>query len=286
MSDKNLRIVWDNAADRGTIATSSEAGQLGAINLRSNLKSRVWRGLELEAAVVCQWTDPEPIGCVVLAFNNFTPRATMRVRGYRYATDLIPEFDSGDVLCAPPPGLGQFAWGTPMGENFYQRGGASLFAYGYGGYGTVWVPGGRAFRKMDIRINDVNNPDGYLEAGRLICGPWWTPLHNFNFGHNVTFVDSTQNKRTEAGDLRGERAAKWRRIECDLQYMDAQDRAMMMRLFRSHGVSDPIFISLFPENDDSLLEQSYQLWGKFADSAPLSQPQYDAYATKLVVEEM
>lgn len=282
----NLRIVWDNAADRGSIAATSEAGQLLASNLRSNLKSKVWRALSTNAAVVLGWDRPEQVGVVVFAFNNFTSQATMQVRGFTYADSVFPEYDSGPVECAPPPALGQFQWGTPLGENFYRRGGASLFAYGYGGYGVVWVPGGRAFRKLTVTINDPDNPDTYLEAGRLIVGPWWSPAYNFNFDHSITFHDSTTNRRTEAGDLRGEKMPRWRRMEFDLGNMDAEDRSAMLRILRAHGVSEPLFISLFPENADKLLEQSYQLWGKFEESARLSQPRYDVYATSLAVEEM
>lgn len=282
----NMRIVWDNAADRGRIAATSEAGQLVAANLRNNLKSKVWRALSTKASIVLGWDTPEPVGCVVLAFNNLTARATMQIRGYTWEDSLIPEYDSGAVECAPPPALGQFQWGSPLGENFYRRGGASLFAYGYGGYGVVWVPGGRAFRRMEVHISDPNNPDTYIEVGRLITGPWWAPQYNFDFNHSVGFEDSTQNRRTEGGDLRGEKAAKWRTIEFSLSNMKAEDRSAMLRLIRLYGVSEPLFISLFPENEDKMLEQSYQLWGKFSDSGKLTQPRYDFYATRLSVEEM
>lgn len=283
--ESNIRIVWDNAADRAAIAASSEAGNLFASNLRTNLKSKVWRGSSPSEGLVLTWPDPEPVDVVVLAFNNMTAQATMRVRGYTQTISPIPVFDTGDVECQPPAPLGAFGWGGPFGENFYERGGASLFAYGYGAYAVVWIPGGHAVRKLEILVNDPDNPDGYIEAGRLIVGPYWTPLHNFSFGHSVSFPELTQNKRSEAGDLRGERGAKWRRIDFDLQYMDEEDRSMMLRMLRRAGLSQPLFISLFPENEDAAKEQSYQLFGKFADTARVSQPNFDIYATSLAVEE-
>lgn len=282
----NMRIVWDNAADRGSIAATSEAGQLVAANLRNNLKSKVWRALSTEASIILAWDTPEPIGAVVLAFNNLTSKATVRIKGYTWSDSMIPEYNSGAVECAPAPALGQFQWGTPLGENFYKRGGASLFAYGYGGYGVVWVPGGRAFRRMEIRISDPDNPDTYIEVGRLIAGPWWSPMYNFDFNHSVTMYDSTENKRTGGGDLRGEKMAKWRIIDFSLSNMNSEDRAAMMRMVRLHGVSEPFFISLFPESEDKLLEQSYQLWGKLTEPGKLSQPRYDVYSSRLTVEEM
>lgn len=80
--------------------------------------------------------------------------------------------------------------------------------------------------------------------------------------------------------------AKWRIIDFSLSNMNSEDRAAMMRMVRLHGVSEPFFISLFPESEDKLLEQSYQLWGKLTEPGKLSQPRYDVYSSRLTVEEM
>jgi hypothetical protein len=282
----NIRIVWDNAIDRATIVASSEAGALVAANLRSNLKAKVWRAADVNAGVVCTWTNAEPISCVVAAFNNLTAQATMRAIGYTRDTDLQPAFDTGLVECAAAPGLGQFLWGSPLGENFYNRGGASLFAYGYGGYGVLWIPGAYAVRRLEVHFFDLNNPDTYIEVGRLIAGSVWSPTYNFNFGHSVTYVDSSRNKRTESGDLRGERGPKWRRIEFELSNMNSEDRASLMRFIRLNGTTEPMFVSLFPESEDTLLEQSYQLWCKFAENTQLSQANYDQYVARVAMEEV
>jgi len=242
----NIRIVWDNAIDRATIVASSEAGALVAANLRSNLKAKVWRAADVNAGVVCTWTNAEPISCVVAAFNNLTAQATMRAIGYTRDTDLQPAFDTGLVECAAAPGLGQFLWGSPLGENFYNRGGASLFAYGYGGYGVLWIPGAYAVRRLEVHIFDLNNPDTYIEVGRLIAGSVWSPTYNFNFGHSVTYV----------------------------------------RFIRLNGTTEPMFVSLFPESEDTLLEQSYQLWCKFAENTQLSQANYDQYVARVAMEEV
>jgi hypothetical protein len=305
----NLRIVWDNAADRGQIAASSEAqanaasggggsgqggvslgsvsGPLPVANLRSNLQSKVWRATTGKASIVCQWDIYEPVGCVVLAFNNMTAQAKVRVRGYTQPDNLYPEFDTGFVTPSPGPSLGQFQWGSPLGDNFYARGGGSLFAYGYGSYHTVWIPEGRAVKKLEIAIDDTDNPDTFIEIGRLIVGPYWTPKHNFDFGHSLEFTDTSKGGRTEAGDLRHERGPKFRRIDMSLSNMLAEDRAALMRLIRLKGATEPVFLSMFPENDDVLLEQSYQLWGKFADGGGrIMNPRYDVYSTSLSFEEM
>lgn len=282
----NIRIIWDNAVDRASLVASSESGALVAANLQSNLKAKVWRATNVNCGVVCTWSKPEPISCVVAAFNNLTAQATMRAFGYTFSTDARPVFDTGMLPCAAAPGLGQFLWGSPLGENFYQRGGASLFAYGYGGYGVLWIPGAHAVRKLEVSFYDLDNPDTYVEVGRLIAGPVWSPTYNFSFGHSLTYVDSSKNKRTEAGDLRGERGPKWRRVEFELSNMNAEDRASLLRFIRLNGVTEPMFVSLFPEDEDTLLEQSYQLWGKFADNTALSQPNYHVYAARVAVEEV
>ena len=78
----NLRIIYDNAADRAALAASSQSGALGPANLQRERKSAVLRSVGTALTIVATWPMPEIIGCVALPFCNLTPMATIRVRGY------------------------------------------------------------------------------------------------------------------------------------------------------------------------------------------------------------
>ena len=102
----NMRVIYDNAADRATLAASSSAGTLVAANLKNDLKSMVWRstmaatGATPTARLDASWPAPETIAGVALAYCNLSTQALMRVRGTREAaaTNRIlysEQFDNG-----------------------------------------------------------------------------------------------------------------------------------------------------------------------------------------------
>ncbi len=76
----NLRIIYDNAADRAALTASTTAGTLGVANLQNNRKGRPWRATGTTARLGASWAAPERIGGVFLPFCNLSPAATMRVR--------------------------------------------------------------------------------------------------------------------------------------------------------------------------------------------------------------
>ena len=76
----NLRIIYDNAADRAALTASTTAGTLGVANLQNNRKGRPWRATGTTARLGATWAAPESIGGVFLPFCNLSPTATMRVR--------------------------------------------------------------------------------------------------------------------------------------------------------------------------------------------------------------
>jgi hypothetical protein len=279
----NLRIIYDNAADRG----SSQSGALVVENLRNDKKVFAWRSAGTTESLNLTWAEPEPIGGVAMAFNNFTSAARVRVRGWVNPGDVVPNFDTDYVQCQPEPILKYLSTLNPIGDNAYTRAGVSLAAFGLGGYGAVWVPGYHSVRRLQIDVMDPTNPDGYLEFSRLVVGRYWTPIHNFDYGNGVTFVDSGKSQRAESGDMRSEQGPKWRKIGFGLSYLDPIDRANLTRIYWTHGRTRPVFVSAYPEHEDVNLEQVHQLWGLFVDNPRINNVRYnDTFASAIEVEEM
>lgn len=76
----NLRIIYDNAADRATLTAPNAVASLGAANLKTNIKTQVCRSSGKTLEINVAWTTPELVGGVSLPFCNLSPTATMRVR--------------------------------------------------------------------------------------------------------------------------------------------------------------------------------------------------------------
>jgi hypothetical protein len=203
----------------------------------------------------------------------------VRVRGYARAGDSAPLFDTGAVEACPAPVLGLWDWGAvPLGSNAY--------TYGGGTYARVWMPVPGAVEKLLIDVADATNPVGYIEAARLVCGAYWEPTINAEFGAPVQAVDTSKHVRTDAGDLVTNVGTRHKTQSVSLAAMSALDRATLWRIVWGNGMRRPLFFSLYPDCDDARLEQTHQLYGKLSGTAALNTPLFQQYATTLDIEEI
>lgn len=275
----NLRIIYDNAADRAALAASSAAGAMTADRLLSDIKADVWRSTGPTATITATWPAAELVGGVVLPFSNLSARATIRARGYAKVADAAPLFDTGAVEACPAPVLGLWDWGSiPLGSNAY--------AYGGGTYGRVWIPVPGAVEKLVLDIDDSTNPAGFIEASRLVCGAYWEPAKNAEYGAPVQAVDTSKHIRTDAGDLVTDIGTRHKTQTVNLSLMPPVDRATLWSIVWGNGMRRPIFFSLHPNSGDARLEQTHQVYGKLASTAAMNTPFFQRYATTLDIEEI
>lgn len=274
----NLRIVYSNSADTATITASTTAGGLVASNLVTDYKSEVWRSSSTSATLTATWATAQMLGVVSLPFCNFTSTATMRVRGYTEATDSSPFFDTTALLCCAYSPLGQWDWGAqPLGVN--------AFSYAGGAYATVWFTIA-AVKKIVVDLVDTANTAGYLEAGRLVTGSYWSPSLNADYGASVSPVDSTKVERTDAGDPIKGRGHKHRVLALNLSEMSESDRSQCYNLLLGNGLARPVLISLYPESDTPQLEQAHQLYGSLNQLGAIAVPTFNRYSAPITVEEI
>lgn len=276
MSNK-LRIVYNNAANRGTVTASSTAGSLVASNLLTDSKADTWRATGTSATITTIYTVAELVSMVALPFCNLTSSATFRVKCYTNSGDVTPVLDTGVVLAAAPTPLGMWDWGNvPMGVNAYSYGGAS--------YGRVWFTT-QAVKKVELIISDPTNPSGYIEASRLVMGAYWSPENDAELSPQWIPVENSNHERSDAGDLRTDIGTLNKKLQLTLPVMTAADRNTMMNILRGNGMSRPIYLSLFPQDDDSSNEQAFQVYGKLAQQTGVTLSNWNLYSTTIEIEE-
>lgn len=275
----NLRILHDNAANRvSSLSASTTSGSLAAANLLTDRKAEVHRATATSVTYTATWASPQLMSMVALAFTNYTSTATIRVRAYTLAADASPAVDTGAVLACGYSPLGLWPWGTvPLGVN--------AFSYGGGTYGRAYFTAG-AYEKLVIDIVDVDQPAAYVEASRLIVGAYWAPEYNPGYGATARVNDTTANSRSQSGDLRSDVGTVSRSLPVDLERIVPTDRARLWNILRGSAKSGPVFISLFPEDDDPELEQAHQLYGKLASDLAISHPMFGNFSAPLEVEEI
>ncbi|OFJ47652.1 hypothetical protein BA896_000140 [Janthinobacterium lividum] len=274
----NLRIIYDNAADRAVLTASSQAGALGPSNLQRERKSAVLRSVGVALTITATLPLGEIIGGVVLPFCNLTANAKIRVRGYTAPGDAVPVIDTGLVLaCAYAP-LGTRDWGTTALA-------VNAFSFGGGSYARAWFSRQTA-RYFVIDLTDSANPAGYIECSRLVMGNYWEPDNNASYGASVTPVDTSTQYRKASGEQGVEAGCSYRKLTLALDHMTPPDRAAVWHLVRGSGKRLPILVSLFPDDTDPELEQTHQLYGRLSELAAISAPYFQTYATSLDIEEL
>lgn len=275
----NLRVVYDNAADRATIAASSTAGSLVPANLQTDYKSEVWRSTGTTATLTLTWATAEIIGMFALAFASLTSGSTFRLRGYANVGDATPVVDVTGYPCAGTD-FDMFGWGNlPLGANGY--------SYGGGAYGVLWLSTQVQIAKLVVDITDTNNTLGYVEASRAVCGSYWEPVNNAESGALVNMVDSTKSERTDAGDLRSDRGTVHKTLDFDLNFMTKEDRNALYNIVRGNGMFRPLYVSLTPSStDDTVGEQVFQVYGKLSKQAAIKYQFANIFVSQLQIEEV
>lgn len=77
----NLRIIYDNAAERATLSsTTSLVASMPITNLVNTTKSRVCRSTTTSLRIAAVWPTAELVSGIALPFCNLSPTATARIR--------------------------------------------------------------------------------------------------------------------------------------------------------------------------------------------------------------
>lgn len=274
----NMRVVYDNAADRcASLVASSTAGTLAVSNLQNDLKSQVWRSTSNTSILTLTWTSAEQISCVALPFTNLTASATIRVKLYTETADVTPVLDTGNVFACPSSQGYQADLDVPLGVNY--------FAYGGYSYADIFFAATSAKKIEVILIN--TGASGYVEAARLVVGKYWSPANNVeNESPKVAIQEDSKHERADSGDLHTDRGPMYRKLTFDLGLMTSSDRNYVWRILRGNGMSKPVYLNLIPDSTDVFDESIHSVFGKLASNSAIQYKLMGQYATSLQFEEL
>ncbi len=229
------------------------------------------------AGTLYAWGAQLETGLVATSYYPTTTTALARPVGYIDDWQSYQSDTGWDYACAAPP-LGGFLWGTTLGAN--------AFSYGGGTYGRVWLAEPVSTKYMRIDVRDSDNPSGYIEAGRLWIGNYFSPSTNADYGATVTSVDRSVNTRNDEGDLITDNGTKSRKINFTLSNMSANDRAGVWDILWGNGMAGPVLLSIFPDDADPRLEQTYQILGKLVTTPSMGTPFFARYSSSIDFEEV
>jgi hypothetical protein len=185
-------------------------------------------------------------------------------------------YDSGAVLACPAPAVTLRGWTAAQA--------ASAYAYGGGAYARMWLPAAVQAYGMTVDIADANNLQGYVEAARLVAGPYWSPTYNASAAE-LDPVDTTELYRTDAGDQGANAGYIYRRVPITLETMPATDRAALVNILRNSRAY-PILLSVFPGAADLALERDNMVYGRRSKDSNVAIQYATTYSTTIEIEEI
>lgn len=279
MAQNNIRIIYNNLIDGATLSASSTAGSLTVANLKTDQKGLVWRSVGTTATITAIWANSQTLNAVVLPFCNLSNTSTIRVRVFSDTAGTSVVLDTGTINAgAYTP---QDVWGG-FGTNYS---GVAAYSFGGGSYGRAWFNTATG-RRIDVTITDSANPQGYIELSRLVVGAYWSPTYNTSFGIQLGFLDTSEQVRTESGNLITQNGTVHKTMTFDLSWLIEKERVKMLSILRGNGLRKPLFVSVFPQDSSIEKEQNYQIYGKLNSLNDITHPIYTVYSTSISIEEI
>lgn len=270
MAGNNLRIIYKNVADTSTISATSTNGTTSVANLKKDPKSLIWRSVGNTATLTVTLAEASIVGGVILPYTNLSASALITVT-------LNTGYTTGPVLACPYQGLAGWDWGSvPLGVNGYSQGNSSC--------ARVWFPL-QSCTSMTIAISDTGVTN--IEASRLVIGSYWSPTYNTTYGLAMQQQDTTEHQRAESGDILTTNGITYASMNFELSWLQPSDRLQLSAILKGNRKINPVFISLFPDNDtDWAKEQLYQIYGKLSNLSAITNNLPDMYQSSVEIEEI
>lgn len=272
----NLRIVNQNLVSLATL-TSSTTEVLELNNVKDDTKSNIWRNdAKTSETITAVFSSAVPVSMLSFVYCNFTAESTMQVKMYdTNGTNLL--HDTTAVQCVPPIDFDTVDWGEDSN-------GINAFSYGGGTYSTIWLPN-HFVDKLEITISDSTNSNSYLEAGILVIGRYWSPDTNASYSAEINNLDLSKKIKNEAGDIIIDRGPRGKTMTFSLEHLNVNNRIKVMNMIKNNGKSTPLFMNLYPEIDDTILEQESQIYG-FLSNGAMNNSYYLTFDHRILIEEV
>lgn len=278
-----------NRADEAVLTAGSEEPRLPVTNLQDRQLVRPWRTQTVDPAqtwIEADFQGDRMVGAVALVRHNFSQTSQWRVRtgdDPAIGQGVGVEYDSGWLEVWPPieefgtlP-WGVFQWGGLLPQEVASEITLSAFHL---------LPQPRSARYLRIDLQDPDNDDGYLQAGRLVAGPSYVPSRNMLYGWSIGFEDPSEVSKSRGGQTWIDVHEKFRVLRFALANLN-EDEAMINvfdHLMRRKGVSGDVLVIPQSERPDQYHNQA--IYGRLRSLDPITNPFFESFEANFEVEEL
>lgn len=236
---------------------------------------RVWRAPGSAAVLTLTWPAAEWISSIALTRHNLTVHARWRLTGWLagvviWSQDWVP--------AAPAQGLGQLAWGVEsVGVSVYTSMPAPMAA--------AWLAEPVLIDRLDIELDDVGNVFGYLQAARLLAGLHWSPDVGAVYGVRMRRATEAKRGGTDAGQVIGSRAARYRELVFQMPALTIDERTQMWTQIESIADDRPVLVALFTSAANPGLDALHAIYGWWPAQQDASYDAFNRFSTDVVIRE-
>jgi len=248
----NMRIIYNNLIDlASSITASTTATGFSTNNLKTNQKNSVHRNTGISGVTyTITWTSDQAIDCVALPATNLVDGATIKVLLYDNANEIIGETSTLQA-CSGRNVLLQNGSTRPNYTDFIFGGATKTSVWFNRTYTTV--------RKIEIILV---NGTSTIDCSRIVCGKYWESSQQVEKGITLGTNDSSEIITTRSGNTYIDKKAITETMGFNLGFINNTDRATLLSIFRTIGISGFMYICIFPDNTNPELTQSYSIYGR------------------------
>lgn len=121
-----------------------------------------------------------------------------------------------------------------------------------------------ALRYWRLLIDDVRNPNGYVEIGALFLGDFFTPTRGaVQFPLGAEYIDTSPTIFSEGGQTFSDQREKSESFVLDLAFMTVDEKERLDLIFSEIGTSQPFFVVMDPDAAYSSTENYMIRYVKF-----------------------
>jgi hypothetical protein len=259
MAGPFLRVLTGTDIDAATLTASSEANGLPVENLQSDFRKRVWRSTALDGQYVdIDFGETKACNALALVNHNLTASGEITLTAGTSAGDnslLDVTFDAWEPLF----GLGEGGFGL----------------HGWGGFLTAeeiatYLPAGTmrlyyftdavTARYWRVAFSDPTNPDGYIEAGRILMDSYQEAIDGIARLGNVP-VDPSTVQYSKGGQAWRNRQTPYRTAQAQISAIHEEDiYSLWYALAQEVGVGRSFVADLLAEGDNVGMRLHNQLY--------------------------
>lgn len=273
----NLRILTRNIADTAVITASpAMSSTLPVTNLgKPTERARTARTTSLASQdIKLAWASAQKANMIALPRHNLTTAATLRTLGYSDSAWTTGILDTTALTAFSTSGLNTDIDVHTERDFQHLKSSAQYFAEQ------------TTMQSLIARIADAANPDGYMEANRLMIGKYFEVTYNPGHGvPDLTLMDASVMARADDGTQVVDKRWKGRRLVLNLDWIPDTDVDDLLALARYLGTDKETWVSLYP-GAGGALELYNQMACRLVDSPTFNPHQYGLHRNTMTFEEV